>query len=220
MARTNQFAVFANKPDPFSLLIRIDNCFQRICTNLINSKKVISALLLLRSHSAYRAACGLCCGGHVAEVFPLLRSLLEYAGYALLISETAGLNEIWLNRHDNKTTQKRVRDEFVFSKIRAAISTKDARLADVYEDFYNRFIDFGGHPNERAVTGSLKIDATDSQTILQQLYLHGDGLPLDHALKSTAQAGLCSLHIFQHIFTTRFNLLGVKDEIIELRKRL
>jgi hypothetical protein len=53
-----------------------------------------------------------------------------------------------------------------------------------------------------------------------QIYLHGNDMPLRHCRKSTAQAGVCSLHIFQHIFSERFMLLGIRDKLIKLRTRL
>ena len=55
---------------------------------------------------------------------------------------------------------------------------------------------------------------------IQQNYLHGDSLSLDHGLKTTAQAGLGSLCLFQHIFLERFRILGIQDMIDQLRREL
>ncbi len=55
---------------------------------------------------------------------------------------------------------------------------------------------------------------------IQQLYLHSDGLPMDFALKTTAQIGICSLHLFQWIFKERFSLLGITDRLQALRQGL
>ena len=40
------------------------------------------------------------------------------------------------------------------------------------------------------------------------------------AVKGTAEIGLCALFIFQHVsvFTARFELLGLKQELQSLRK--
>lgn len=54
----NQFATFFNKPAEYQTLAEIDACFLRIAQHLDNSKGITEALLLLRSHSAFRAACG------------------------------------------------------------------------------------------------------------------------------------------------------------------
>jgi hypothetical protein len=38
-----------------------------------------------------------------------------------------------------------------------------------------------------------------------------------HALRNTAQVGLTALHIFQHIYPEKFELLGVMQEMQKLR---
>jgi hypothetical protein len=55
-------------------------------------------------------------------------------------------------------------------------------------------------------TGSFSVDA-----------LSADPKVLLHALRNTAQVGLTVLHIFQHIFSAKFELLGVKQEMQKLR---
>jgi hypothetical protein len=80
--------------------------------------------------------------------------------------------------------------------------------------------DFGAHPNERAVTGSMSVDKTDSVSNYKLLLLQGDGPPLDHALKSTAQAGVCALEILGDVFAARYELLGVRDKMPQLKNGL
>ena len=52
------------------------------------------------------------------------------------------------------------------------------------------------------------------------IYLHEDGLALEHALKTTAQTGVCALEILQGAFRERFELLGVHADLLRLRKGL
>ena len=75
-------------------------------------------------------------------------------------------------------------------------------------------------PNEQSVTGSLVINEQNDRKEFLQIYLHGDGLMLDHALKTTAQSGVAALEILQEVFAARFELLGVRAELLELRKGL
>ena len=56
--------------------------------------------------------------------------------------------------------------------------------------------------------------------IMLAIFQHADGPQLDVALKRTAQCGVCSLEIFQGIFSPLFELLGVNAAILELRKGL
>lgn len=69
-----------------------------------------------------------------------------------------------------------------------------------FKDLYQRTIDFGGHPNERSVTGNMKmVEEPDRRTMLAILQ-HGDGVELDHALKTVAQCGMVSLEMLQVVF--------------------
>ena len=45
----------------------------------------MTGVVLLRSQYAYKAAAGMALAGQVAEAFVIMRSCLEYAGYALRI---------------------------------------------------------------------------------------------------------------------------------------
>ena len=52
------------------------------------------------------------------------------------------------------------------------------------------WIDFGGHPNERSVTGNMKmVDEPDRRTMLAMM-LHGPGWALDYGLDRTVRCGL------------------------------
>lgn len=219
-ARSNQVATFANKQERFAKLREIDDCFLKIGENLINPQNIVPPFLLLRSHASFRGASSFAMSGQAAEAYVMMRSGLEHASYASLMSDNDTLAEIWLRRHDSEDALKKVRKEFSQAALVASIGARDAKLAKLYEKLYQDAIDFGAHPNERSVTGNMKRIKENGQTRWEQVYLHGDGIELEHALKYTAQAGLCCLHIFAHIFTERFVLLGLVPRIRALREGL
>ncbi|MSP67134.1 MAG: hypothetical protein EXQ96_03350 [Alphaproteobacteria bacterium] len=219
-AYRNRFATFANKRDWFQRLTRLDACFLRIAKDCLNPSDYIAALLFMRCHSAYRAACEHALAGQCADLFPQVRVCLEYAGYALHIHRNAGLGEKWLRRHDDKATKRAVKNEFTVSNIRTTIGKINEHAAKVFDELYQRTIDLGAHPNEQAVTGSLAITKQENRTEFQQIHLHSDSLSLDHGLRTTAQTGVCSLEIFQGVFAERFELLGIRAEFLKLRKGL
>lgn len=97
---------------------------------------------------------------------------------------------------------------------------RDSALHSILEKLYDRTIDFGGHPNERAVSSSATLTRYGDTAVIHNHLLHGDSLALDHVLKTTAQVGLGSLMVFQLTFRGRFDLLGLRDTIDELRKTL
>jgi hypothetical protein len=49
---------------------------------------------------------------------------------------------------------------------------------------------------------------------------HGDGVALDHSLKTVAQCGMIALELLQIPFNGRFELLGVNAAMLKLRKDL
>jgi hypothetical protein len=63
--RQQQFATFANNPGgAYGVIHEVDICFVKITENLTNPKNILAAVLLVRSHAAYRAACGTAMGTH------------------------------------------------------------------------------------------------------------------------------------------------------------
>ncbi len=216
----NTLATFVNKPAEFELLCRLDQAFFRIASNLHEPQDLIAALFLMRSHSAYRAACRMAMSGQITESFPVLRSYLESSLYAIHINQNPDLGEIWIRRHDDEESMRTVKREFTVRNVKNTLAATDNRLSQIIDDLYERTIDFGAHPNERAITGSMTMTHDDGCTEIQQIYLHGDSLALDHGIKTTAQIGLGSLSIFQNIFPERFQILGISAEIDQLQRVL
>ena len=85
---------------------------------------------------------------------------------------------------------------------------------------YDRTIQFGGHPNEKTVTQSLRLDIKPEQTLIEQVYLQGDGHILDHWIYTANQIGICVLKVFEHVHHARFGKLNVRAKIDLLAKGL
>jgi hypothetical protein len=201
-AQQNVHGSFHRKKSAYDLLRTIGDCFMKVASNLLNPKDQIAPLLLLRSHSGYRTTCGLAMSGQVVESFAMARLCAEYAGYGLYIHDDPNLVTVWFDKRKGVAEKKAFLQVFTPANIRGCIERYDARLAAVYVELYQRAIDTGGHPNELAVSGSMKIEnhPESDQVHIQQFYLQSDGLPMDCALKSAAQTGICSLHLFQWVF--------------------
>jgi hypothetical protein len=219
-AYRNRFATFDNKKVAFGRLANLDACFERMMTGWKDPHNFVSALLYIRSHAALRAACENAMAGQIAETFTQLRSCLEYAAYALHINQTPATGETWLRRHDSEAATKQMKSEFTVGKVRATIAKLDSKLAGIFADLYERTIDFGAHPNERAVTSSAMVTERLGARILTQLYLHTDGLQLDHGLKTAAQVGVCALMLLKMAFPDRFQSLGLDADLTALQRDL
>lgn len=216
----NSFATFHKKKPEFEVLLEIDSCYQLLIPNMHNRPEVIPLMLMARSHSSYRGAVRLALSGQCSETFALLRSCLECALYALRMYKRPDLEEAWLRRHDDDSTIKIVKREFSYRAVIGSLEAIDKKLAAQLDTLYQRCIDFGGHPNEMAVTSSMVANDLEKATEYLQVYLSGDDMNLAHALKSTAQIGIGALYIFRQLFKERFDILGVTARIDPLRAKL
>src|SRR5262249_11639247 len=80
--------------------------------------------------------------------------------------------------------------------------------------------DGGGGLSALVVLGSLQIKEGEDRQEFLQVYLHEDGLPLDSALKTVVEVGICCLFLFHHnsTFKHRFELLGVTERLKSQRR--
>ena len=209
----HQFATFTNVRAAFDKLRKVDDCFLHIVENTEKPQSSPLCLpLFARCHSSYRAACGTSMAGQLAETFVILRSCLEYSGYALLIHQNPNLDTVWLRRHAGDDSGRTMRNAFTAGKAKRAVESTDSGLGDWYSDLYEDTIDFGGHPNPK---GIIPITRCDEDTY-GQIDLHSDGLFLRHCLNLTLRVGLCSLYVFYTILPARFNI-EISKKIDELR---
>ncbi|MEN7433728.1 hypothetical protein VA599_23570 [Chromobacterium sp. TRC.1.1.SA] len=216
----NNWAVFSNKHAEFQLLQQVDQAFYTISSNLNHPQTLLEPMLLLRSHSAYRAACGLVMGGQTVDAFPSLRSVLEYALYALHIRRNSGYGEVWMRRHESDDSIRACRRRFETRKVMATLAAADQSLHEKIRTLYERTVDYGAHPNERALTSSMQMRAGDDDVEFLHLYVVDDGPALAHAIKTSAQIGLGALLIFRMMFKERFDILEITPKLDELKKQL
>lgn len=215
--RQNQYATFANKGS-LKPLKQIDKCFRRALDKPINPRPWFPLQFLHRSHSAFLAATGMAMAGQTVEVYALLRLSLESAAYGFYINRNVARAERWLRRHDSNAEKRSVQQEFQHRKIKEHIYGSAKVLAEIYERLYERTIDFGAHPNEKGFSSHTKILKDQEQTEFLQIYLQEDGPQLDQAIKTAGQVGFWALSIFQLVYPEKWELLGIKFELNELRK--
>lgn len=220
VVRHNQWATFWNKRAIVGKLIAIDAELVKVSRDWLNPEDEIAAQLLLRCHSAFRTAAGNAMAGQAVETNVQCRAMLENAAYAVHIYRNPDLGELWLNRHRDTKALQAQRGAFSHKKVAACVKAANRHAGQRFEDLYQRTIDFGGHPNERSVTGNLKMSEEPGKRTMVAILLHGNGVELDHALKTVAQCALISLEMLQIVFNGRFELLGVNAAALQLRKGL
>lgn len=218
-ATENTYATFERKNPLFQVYVRIDSQFRSLVSARIDEP--VPGFLLARTHSALLASIRMAMSGQAIETFVLSRCCLECALYALHCEGRDHVAEVWLRRHEDPDAMRACRAEFTFGKL---IETADARLPAAVtrrlKELYQRSIDYGGHPNERAISVSMMVEEDATHKHYAQLYLAGDGALLNFALLSAADAGLTALEILFPAFKKRFELLNIDREMEDIRNHL
>jgi hypothetical protein len=218
--RNNVFASFVRLRREYERLTSIDKGYRLIGENLLNPPDWFVALFLLRTHSSYLGGAHLALAGQLPESYMLLRGCVENAVYAFYFHKNPNSHERWLRRHENPKAKKIVEDEFRIRALLRLLSKHDEKLANAATALYERTIDFGGHPNERAVTQMLKLTENEAHRRFDLNYLAGHTRGMDLCLKTAAQAGVCGLKVFEYVFPERYALLGLSAHIRKLQDGL
>jgi len=217
-AHHNMVATFANLRPQYDALAKIDQLYCDMIENLNQSPEFVAGFLLIRTHSSFRGAVRLSLSGQVAEAYMVLRSCLESALYGLYVAGDTNRQEIWLRRHDDDASRRRVRNEFTIRNVLNHLQTIDSKTHDIAQSFYDGTIDYGGHPNERAVSTQVKTETDGARVdFTAEYFLCGD-LPHQVSLKSSAQIGICCLDIFYNVFRDRYRLLRIDERLDEIRR--
>jgi hypothetical protein len=217
-ARHNIFATFTNLGAVYSLLLKVDQTYRKVIDNLSNSPDWFAGFFLLKAHASYLGALRLSLSGQTPEAYMVLRGCLESSLYGLRIHQNPESGETWLRRHDDDESNARVRTEFRISNILESLESVDRRIYAVAKYLYKLTIDYGAHPNERALTSNLTQTNTESYLQFNLNYLTGDTPELKLCLKTNIEIGICSLYIFKFIYRERFDILGISDDLERHRR--
>lgn len=216
----NTYATFHNIKPLYNRLKDIHTVFCKIVDNINNTPDWFPIFFLVRSHSAFLGAVRLALSGQVPEAYMVLRGCLENAFYGFYVLRKPESKETWLRRHDDEKSKKKVRKEFKISNLLDLLENEDDRLRDIASNLYERTIDYGGHPNERALLSVTTKIVDEHKTTFQSAYLIGNEPALELCLKSCSQIGVCSLSIFQMIYKERFDILGLSNALKVLKTGL
>jgi hypothetical protein len=203
--RANQQANRILYSSLYSVVERLDVCFAQSGMDNTGTRPIVAGVLLARCQYAFKNAAGMALAGQVVEVCPIVRLMLESCGYCLVVCETPALEDVFLARHASDTEMEAQKKAFTIRKIRKAIEKHNRNVADYYEDLYQHTIDFGAHPNTRALFASSELNKHEGNSYLKPYKLSDDPLMIEFALKLTARSGLACLSAMYYVFTHRFN---------------
>jgi len=205
-------------PVLYARLQRVNEVFRCVLETVEQDDKsylLYSRFLITRTYGSFFAAIRVAMGGQIIESFPLLRSAIEQAWYALHMAmdpNPPGRITVWKNRNQDDASKKKCIDEFLVAKVRSTHEDKDPKTAKELHALYEFLIDFGGHPNPRGVLGT--VIKTEKGHGVGVLYPDEDSLV--ETLKVAIRVAVGTLKVFQLIYSKRFELMNLDLRITEL----
>lgn len=207
----NYGLIYRRFTDIYDTLLRISR------TLTINDNNVMQVFFLHRTCSAFVAAVRLSSSGQVPETYPELRSALEYSLYAFHISKNVPAAFTWLARHDDKKSKSTCQQEFRIGPIMTELEHQNSDVGQRTRKLYEDCIDYGAHPNERAVLQSIKSTASSFQIIFLE---SGESDAMKLALIQTARIGVSCLDIFQYVFLDAYSDSEIQKILPKLQQNL
>jgi len=226
MAEFNTRAGSHNVPEIYALLERLHRAFvlaREAVEKDDRQELLIPRLLLVRAYASFLASSRLSLGGQLLETYVVLRAEIEQAWYALHIAKDAApptRAEVWLRRNEDPTALGRCKNEFSVRNVRTTHEAVDEGTARDLHALYERLIDFGGHPNQFGLLSGLTKSEAEKATTYHVPVLCADALPLATTLHAVVAVAVGALKVFQMIFPTRFQLVGLDTEIPGLVTKL
>ncbi len=220
MSEENTFISSTDLAERYRRLVQIHQLWLKAAQTLevMPNDELLAVWFLNQSNSAWLAAVRVGMGGQPVEAQPLLRSALEYAGYALHFTRNSSLREVWIRRHDSSEARSASRTSFSMAEVKRALAAESEKLARDFNGLYEQTIDFGSHPNERALSIRLNL-RTEGTTEISSVTQLTDQ-PRDYLfLAATAsRVGVLCLSIFDRVFRTKFRLASLDVEIDRMRQ--
>ncbi|HFX0590207.1 hypothetical protein [Brucella intermedia] len=125
----------------------------------------VPLVLCMNAYQLFLAGSRMALSGHCAAVFPLLRTALESAAYASLMTHKPDLQEIWTRRHQGEADKKACRKAFTFEKAIGLLKHRAPDIHALAALIYEGAIDYGAHPNIKGVFGHVSIEDQDADFV-------------------------------------------------------
>jgi hypothetical protein len=219
-ARDNMFASFVNLRDRYNQILQVDRIWKKGTDYMDNIKEPVESFLFFRAHSCFRTATRISMSGQISEVTSVLRTCLEYALFALRMNRKPELQEVWLKRQETEENRRLVRKEFGISNLFKTLEDAHAYTHKEASRIYDLLIDYGAHPNPMGMAAGMGIqenEENEDQRRYLSYYLGVSPHFVKVAMVLTARVGMLVLMIYLRIFSERFEIIGLGDEIRKLR---
>ena len=212
----NTYVTFQKMPTEMALATKLEELFREVSKVPNEPKFFLQYLFLNRTYSAFLASARLAIGTQIPESYMVSRGCLENALYGFFIFKNHNLIETYLKRDASITNRKKFRQEFVLSKMIKVLTENNPQVGAVVHSLYEKTIDLGAHPNEKALTSSTRIQKRDEGVLLLNYYLTNDELHIKSCFKVVLQVGIAALKIVECVLVekSKHPLLNAKIQMV------
>lgn len=218
-AEDNDRITSLNFPHIYRLLQRIDAAFIRIGEAVEKDSReelLVPRILIARTLPSFFASIRLAMSGQVPESYPVLRSGIEQAWYALHIAKDPHPPDrvkMWLCRNDDESSKSKCRNEFKVENARSTHQSFDSATAKQVHELYERVIDLGAHPNQQGVLSAMNLSEAEEETTCQVGLILPKVITVLIALKTAMEVAIGTFKVYQLIFPERFKIMSLDEEI-------
>lgn len=174
----------------------LDSAFRGLVTGKTYGSSLVCSFLGINAHASFLAAASTAIRGQAPATFAVLRSCVESAAYAFLVSQDKSDGDLWLARHQRPDE---MRAKFTVNRAVQKLSS-DPELAAKLKETYQWMIEFGGHPNPRSVVDHVRFkeEANEGHPV-SFIYIQSPGtVGLVRSLSATIENGCIALAIMCH----------------------
>lgn len=220
-------AFMSAPPDMFRLVKDVDGLLRDAWSGSSNSSP-IATFLAVNAYYTFMAAVRTAISGHVSCIFPLVRTALEAACYAFLITKDTDLANIWSNREKGPKENAACRKAFqsAIKDTARRLKSYQVEVAEYLQQLYDAAITFGAHPNPLSVFSHVEhgTDAGDGYVRFSLVCMYGESsYEVKRALLACAEYGIVIAYLNVHVFDShpdpkKFNVR--LNEVNELKNSM
>jgi hypothetical protein len=151
-----------------------------------------TALFFAMSYGAFLAGCSLALSGQAPPSYMAARGCLENALYGFWVHSHPEKLNVWTKRHESAEAKKQVREQFQIGPMVRELALVEQSLANQFQIAYDTTIDFGAHPNYRAIITNLENDARGET---QWMAVTNDPAVVKQCLYAVGYCGISALGV-------------------------
>ena len=213
---SNAYVTFVRLPEMMRLAIDIDAFYRSIFGIADYSGSGFQYLFIPRAHSSYLAGVRLAAGTQVPESYMVTRGCLENVLYGFFLFKHPEHVECYLKRDETDDTKREFRKRFKFQDMIQVLKDENSSVGSAVSMLYERTIDWGAHPNEKALTSNMTMKREDGMIRLDGHHLSDNESAIKLALKTVMLSGVAGLKTVECMFPAKFKEMVLSEKLDSL----